>query len=403
MVSLKTSRKVEKVMYKNLCRLAVPLFLGIFWTLGASQPSVDAQSSVYYPPPGEWERKAPDEVGMDPTLLEEAITFAKSQETDREMDFSDQERIFGTPLGPLPEQRAHTNGLVIRHGYIVAEFGETTAVDPTYSAAKSYLSTFIGLALDRDLIDDVHDPVGKYIKDGGYRSPHNAKVTWHHHAQQTTEWEGTLWNRKHDFVGAEKFGSGERKPRELQDPGTYYEYNDVRINRLALSLMRLFKKPLPQVLKDEVMDPIGASDTWRYHGYRNSYVTIDGKKMQSVTGGTRWGAGIWINSFDHARFGYLFLRRGQWGDKRIISEKWIDMATTRGDANISPDYGYLWWLNTDGEAWPSTPETSFSARGAGSNTVWVDPEHDLVVVWRWHQGRASDEFYGRIIKSIVKP
>jgi len=101
--------------------------------------------------------------------------------------------------------------------------------------------------------------------------------------------------------------------------------------------MRLFKKPLPQVLKDEVMDPIGASDTWRYHGYRNSYVTIDGKKMQSVTGGTRWGAGIWINSFDHARFGYLFLRKGQWGDKRIISEKWIDVATTRGDADVSPD------------------------------------------------------------------
>ncbi len=387
------------MMRRGLCRLSVPVVLGAIWLLGGGQLPVDAQSSVYYPPADEWARKTPAEVGMDAALLDEAIEFAKTQETDKPMDFSDQERIFGKMLGPLPERRAHTNGLVIRQGYIVAEFGETTKVDPTYSAAKSYLSTFVGLALDRGLIDDVQDPVGKYIEDGGYRSDHNAHITWHHHAQQTTEWEGTLWGRKHDFVGAEKFGAGEREPRELQDPGTYYEYNDVRINRLALSLLRLFNKPLPQVLKEEVMDPIGASDTWRYQGYRNSYVTIDGKKMQSVTGGTRWGGGLWINSFDHARFGYLFLRRGQWKDKQLISEKWIDMATTRGD--VGPDYGYLWWLNTEGKAWPSAARTSFSARGHGSNTVWIDPEHDLVVVWRWHKGDASDEFYGRVINSIT--
>ena len=92
--------------------------------------------SPYYPPPGAWERKAPAQVGMDSALLAEAIEYAKSQETSKPMDYSDQERIFGRPLGPLPKRRAHTNGLVIRHGYIVAEFGETDKVDPTYSAAK---------------------------------------------------------------------------------------------------------------------------------------------------------------------------------------------------------------------------------------------------------------------------
>ena len=120
--------------------------------------------------------------------------------------------------------------------------------------------------------------------------------------------------------------------------------------------------------------------------------------MKSVTGGTRWGGGIWINSFDHARFGLLFLRNGKWKNEQLVSEKWIQMALTRGE--VGPDYGYLWWLNTEGRAWPDAPRTAYRASGHGSNTVWVDPEHDLVVVWRWHQGRASNEFYRRIIASI---
>ena len=364
----------------------------------SSASVVWAQSSVYYPPAGEWEHKQPEEVGMDADLLAAAIEYATTQETSQPMDFSDQEATFGGLLGPIPTERAHTNGLVIRHGYIVAEFGDTRAVDPTYSAAKSYLSTIAGLAVDHGLIADVHDPVASDVDDGGYDSPHNAQVTWHRHLQQTSEWEGSLWGRKHDFVGEFEFGQGERAPRALQAPGAYYEYNDVRINRLALSLLRLWRKPLPQVLKDEIMDPIGATGTWQYLGYDNADVEIDGQVMRSVTGGTRWGAGVWINSYDHARFGYLFLRNGKWKDQQILSEKWIRMATTRG--TVGPDYGYLWWLNTDGEAWPDAPKTVFQAAGYGSNTVWVDPEHDLVVVWRWHQGRASNEFYKRIIQSI---
>jgi CubicO group peptidase (beta-lactamase class C family) len=381
-------------MMKAARVVPVLALVALLWSSG----SVWAQSSVYYPPAGEWEHKQPEEVGMDAGLLAAAIEYATSQETSKPMDFSDQEEIFGRLLGPIPTQRAHTNGLVIRHGYIVAEFGDTSTVDPTYSAAKSYLSTIAGLTVDRGLIADVHDPVASDVDDGGYDSPHNAKVTWHHHLRQTSEWEGALWGRKHDFVGEFAFGQGEREPRELQAPGTYYEYNDVRINRLALSLLRLWRKPLPLVLKDEIMDPIGASDTWRYLGYDNADVEIDGQVMRSVTGGTRWGAGIWINSYDHARFGYLFLRNGKWKDRQILSEQWIQMATTRG--TVGPDYGYLWWLNTDGQAWPDAPRTAFRASGHGSNTVWVDPEHDLVVVWRWHQGRASNEFYRRIIQSI---
>lgn len=359
-----------------------------------------AGDKVYYPGKGDnWEKKQPEQLGMDAALLQEAIEWAKQQETTQmPRDFSTQEEIFGKLLGPIPQDRASTNGIILKNGYIVAEWGETDRVDPTYSVAKSVLSTILGITIDRGMIKNIQDPVANYVQDGGYDSEQNRKVNWEHHVRQTSEWEGALWGKKHDFVGKEEFGRGERKPRALQAPGTYYEYNDVRINRFALSLLRLWKKPIPEVFKDEVMDPIDASDTWQYVPYHNSYVEIDGKRMPSVSGGTRWGGGLWISARDEARFGYLFLRNGRWKDKQVVSEDWVREATTSRGA-VGPDYGYLWWLNTEGKAWPSAPTTSYAALGAGQNTIWVDPEHDIVIVWRWHNGN-PDELIKRVLAAV---
>ncbi len=116
------------------------------------------------------------------------------------------------------------------------------------------------------------------------------------------------------------------------------------MNRFALSLLRVFKKPIPDVFRDEVMNPIGASTTWKWVPYTNAYVDIDGKRMASVSGGTRWGGGMWINSYDMARFGLLWLRNGKWGDKQIVPPAYVKMATT--PSPHGPDYGFLWWLNT---------------------------------------------------------
>ena len=217
---------------------------------------------------------------------------------------------------------------------------------------------------------------------------------------QPADVDGIMFGKPSTFIGKEEFGKGEMKPRELHEPGTYYEYNDVRINRMSLSLLQLWKRPLPEVLKAEIMEPIGASDTWVYHGYENSVVEIDGKRMESVSGGTRWGGGLWINTRDMARFGYLFLRRGNWKGNQIISENWIKMATT--PTTIGQDYGFLWWLNTQGKQYPDAPRNSFSALGAGSNTIWIDPEHDLVVVWRWHRDRSANELFKKILAAVVE-
>ena len=140
--------------------------------------SAFAQSSPYFPPAGTWAKKSPAKLGMDPAKLAEAVSYAQQHETERPLDLSDQERIFGSLLGSMPTKRAKTNGVVIYKGYVVAEFGDTAAVDPTYSVAKSMLATVAGVALRDGRIASLDQPVAVTVKDGGYDSPRNAAVTW---------------------------------------------------------------------------------------------------------------------------------------------------------------------------------------------------------------------------------
>lgn len=356
----------------------------------------------------DWEKIDPETAGFDPIKLRTAVDFAVAGETDwsRDIETPLLQKMAEPPpyneiIGPIKE-RGGTNGLIVRGGRIVTEWGDTHRADMTFSASKSYISLCAGLAFDRGFISDFHDPVRNLVDDGGFEPPHNHKITWHHLLQQTSEWEGTLWD-KPDWIDRNRdvsiTGPQSQKgtQRPLQEPGTYFEYNDVRVNQTALALLRVWRRPLPEVLKEYIMDPIGASDTWKWHGYRNSYVTIDGKEMQSVSGGGHWGGGLFISARDHARFGYLMLRRGRWAEKQLLSEDFIKHATTPSEQN--PDYGYMFWLNTR-QALPSAPVSSYSARGAGSHLVWVDPDHDLVAVFRWILKEKIDGICQRILAAL---
>ncbi len=139
--------------------------------------------------------------------------------------------------------------------------------------------------------------------------------------RQVSDFEGTLWG-KPEWADRPSSKPDEWTTRARIEPGKVYEYNDVRVNALALAGLSVWRKPLPQVLKENIMDPINASNTWRWYGYENSYVVIDGQIMQSVSGGGHWGGGMIINARDMARFGYLTLRRGNWNGKQLLSENW---------------------------------------------------------------------------------
>ena len=366
-----------------------------------------------------WERRDAEDLGVDPSRLRKAVHFAVDHEIDWPVDLS-QQRVsddagqWATRLGQVRD-RGGAAGVVLRQGYIIAEWGDVERVDLTFSATKSYVATVAGLAFDRGLIGSVDDRIADYeadveiqyspkavaamkrLSEGGDEAlvnsagesagvdgfaSGNRAITWRQALQQTSEWEGWLfgkpdrvdWNRAVET-------SGHRDSR--RPPGGHWEYNDVRVNRTALALLAVWQEPLSEVLRREVMDPIGATDSWEWHGYDDySTVLIDGVEIESVSGGAHWGGGLWVHTLDHARFGLLFANRGQWGGRRIISESWCRQMTE--PCSLNPSYGFMWWLNTGHQRYGSTvSETAFAASGAGGNSVVCDPEKDLVIVTRW--------------------
>lgn len=119
--------------------------------------------------------------------------------------------------------------------------------------------------------------------------------------------------------------------------------------------------------------------------------------MQSVSGGGHFGGGLFINTIDQARFGLLFLRKGKWKEKQIISEKWIEAAHQPSKANKS--YGYMWWLNAENK-FPNVPTSVYYAEGFGGNFIIVDNEHDIVVVARWLDSDKPGELLNLVIKAV---
>jgi CubicO group peptidase (beta-lactamase class C family) len=344
---------------------------------------------------------------MDSARIRQAIDFSKAHESLGSADVAlDLKQTFGAReplwklLGPT-QPRGGMTGLVIHHGYVVAEWGDPARVDMTHSVTKTFLTTVVGLAWQRGLISDLSDRAKGYVPPSDlFESEHNAKITWDHMLRQTSDWSGTLWGIPDWADRPEGATPADHARRQMHEPGTHFKYNDVRVNLLALATLYVWKRPLPEVLREQLMDPIGASDTWHWEGYGNSWVEIDGRRIQSVTGGGHYGGGMFISAWDMARFGYLFLEHGRWAGKEIVSEKWISLARTPGTAN--PSYGFAnWYLNPGRRDRPSTPADSVVFVGNGSNIIYVDWDNDLVVVARWIQGKSIDAFLGMVLGSLA--
>ena len=365
-----------------------------------------AQETNYFPERNAvWAQKSATDVSLDDTKLKDAVTFAQDNEYSGSRDLRRailkgfEREPFHEILGPT-KKRGGPAGLILKKGYLVAQWGDIRRVDMTFSVTKSFLSTMAGLAVDQNLISGTGDPVVQYIWDGTFDGEHNSKITWSHLLQQNSDWSGSLWGIK-DWADRppREGGLDDWKYRELKEPGTVMEYNDVRVNVLAYSLTHVWRKPMPLVLKEELMDKIGASTTWRWHGYRDAWTEIDGLKMKSVTGGGHSGGGIFISAEDMARFGLLFLNMGKWKDEQLISREWIQEALTPSKSN--PNYGYMWWLNQPGNRnWEGLPENIYYAAGFGGNFIVICPDEELVVVTRWLEPGKIGEFMQLVYKAL---
>ncbi len=389
-----------------------------------SQKKKEVSPAIYYPDK-EWIHKKPEEVGMDAAKVKEAVDFAISHEVNnpRSMEQNHYQTFgkepFGDAIGPMKDRGAPT-GIIIKNGYIIAEWGEPMRPDMAHSVTKSFLSATVGLAYDHGLIKSISDTVYKYlapiqlyspIETGNkadrfgklellelFSTPHNKTITWSDMLRQTSDWEGTLWG-KPDWADRPSADPKEWLTRKRNTPGSVYEYNDTRVNVLALAALNVWRKPLPQVLKENIMDEIHASSTWRWYGYDNAWIVLDGRIVQSVSGGGHWGGGMIINAYDMARFGYLTLRNGKWNEKQLVSEEWLKWSTTPTPAQTG--YGFMnYFLNTNKKDLPSAPATAYTHIGNGTNMIYVDKENDIVAIVRWIDNKSLDGFVSALLKAI---
>jgi CubicO group peptidase (beta-lactamase class C family) len=310
--------------------------------------------------------------------------------------------------GPV-HSRGPQSGVVRRHGAEIAAWGEPERADLTFSVAKTYLALLAGIAQGQGLLPDENERVSARLPDIGFAdSEHNRAVTWTHLLTQTSEWEGTClgipdtvdrWRKVAQDprpAGGPKGGA-----RPLHAPGTYWEYNDVRINQLALALLHLFRRPLPEVFLEQVLRPLGGGDGFAWQGYDDAWIDLPGVgRVPSVPGGSHWGAGVSISARDQARIGQLLLDGGVASGRRVIAADWI--ARMLAPCPIAPFYGRLVWLNRDGRAFPGLSARAAFMVGAGGHYVGLDPDLDAVIVLRWLDPAHAGATIARIAAALAR-
>ena len=358
--------------------------------------------------------------------FQQAIDFAQAHEVPWTRDPHAEPARFGVHhedpppwnrlSGPV-HARGGVSGVIWQHGREIQQWGTPDRADQTFSVAKTYLALLAGAAHDRGLLPDLNEPIVKRLPGIGFDSPHNAPITWLHLLTQVSEWEGTCFDMpdtvdryRHVSHDPKKVDGVKGSARPLQAPGSYWEYNDVRINQLSLALLHLWGRPLPEVFAEIFLKPLGAGVGFRWEGYAQSWVDLparDGqaaRRVQSVPGGTHWGGGVSISARDQARIAQMLLNGGvvqhQGTTQRLLSAEWVERM--QAPCPLASFYGLLTWLNPQGQTFPGASPQSWFMVGAGGNYVWIEPAHQAVVVVRWIDAAHFTGFVSRVAEALQR-
>jgi CubicO group peptidase (beta-lactamase class C family) len=305
--------------------------------------------------------------------------------------------------GPV-HPRGGVSGVIRVAGREVAAWGEPDRADLTFSVAKTYLALLAGLAQSRGLLDP-RERIAERLPGIGFDDDHNRTITWAQMLGQTSEWQGACLGMP-DTVEHNRRVSHDPKPpqgakgqpRTLQAPGTYWEYNDVRINQLSLALLHLFGRPLPEVFEEAVLQPLGGGKDFRWEAYDDAWVDIGGVRMPSVPGGSHWGGGVSISARDQGRIGQLLLDGGVHEGRALLPREWI--ARMQQSCTLAPFYGWLTWVNRGHAMFADASPASWFMVGAGGHYTWMDPDHQAVVVVRWLDPAHSPGFVTRVARAL---
>jgi CubicO group peptidase (beta-lactamase class C family) len=311
----------------------------------------DGDEPIVYPEP-DWVPEPPEQHGLDPAALEAAAALA--------------------------EEAGSGCLLVTRHGVIVGEWywdgwaqGTQT---PVFSVTKSITSALVGIAADDELLA-IDDWASDYVDE--WTGTESEALTIRNLLSNDS---GRYWEFVSDYVTLTASSNKTQFSIELDQqhlPGEWWDYNNSAIQTHERVLSTSTGEDVGDYARNRLFDPIGMKSSFAHDPGGNAVMYAD----------------VMASCRDLARFGYLFLRGGQWAEGvQVISADWVSESTSPSTAH-NDAYGYLWWLNNeghwirpsaplreegDGPLLPDAPLGAYSARGLGSQIVGVDPATEIV-------------------------
>ena len=274
-----------------------------------------------------------------------------------------------------------TDGLlIIKEGEVVYEEyfngNSQTTRHISWSVAKSFLSSLVGIAVNDGLIDDINDPITKYLPDFKNTGYDGIKIK---NILQMSS--GVLFNEDYADPNSDinKFGVAIARGTSFRDfaktltkdkeQGTYNHYVSIDSQMLGLLLDKVTDMPLREYLQMHIWEKIGMED--------EAYYLADNEDVDLALGGLN------ATLRDYAKFGLLYLNKGKWDNEQVVPEAWVDASHAMdlphlqpgaGDDLSSSDwgYGYQWWV-------PGFPNTDYTASGVYNQYIYVDPVTETVI------------------------
>jgi len=276
-------------------------------------------------------------------------------------------------LADMVDQVASQPGIdsvtVVRNGHVVldAVVYPVGNDDPhiVHSCTKSVVATLIGIAIDQGLLAGVDVPVVEILGDAAPETVDDRKaaMTVEDLLTMSTgldcrdsyiyEWKGMV-----DMMQSEDWTAHVLALPMRNEPGTQFEYCNGSSFLLSAILSEVTGMSASAYADQVLFGPLG------FGGFEWP-ANPDGITMG-------WGE-LWLHRVDMAKFGYLYLRDGEWDGTQLVPAAWVETATAKHipAGTLADGYGYQWWITDAGYA---------MALGWGGQYIFVMPDHDLVMV-----------------------
>ena len=276
--------------------------------------------------------------------------------------------------------------LVIQDDAILYEkyFGGAArdSIVTSFSVAKSFVSSLVGIAIGEGKIASVRDPITKYLPELYERDPRFSQITIEDLLRMSS---GIRYEEFPFLTGddAKTYYYPDLRTLALQqtevvgEPGAAFLYNNYHPLLLGLILERATGVPVAEYLQEKIWKPLGME-------YPGSW-SLD----SSATGFPKMESGINARAIDFARFGRLYLNGGAWEGRQVVPADWVAESTRmepvadRGSyypkdfdlPSAELRYGYMWWGICRGE-----DDCDFAAEGNLGQLIYVSPRSNLIMV-----------------------